>query len=90
MIYMGAIDENDTLKFSDAFSDDERKIVYEVLGKDMTERWSKTQLIYLNEKANTTLITYGQIGHWTNGRMRNDIVNFIRSSILKDIRDSRK
>jgi len=90
MIYMGAADDNDTLKFSDAFSDDERKIVYEVLGKDMAKRWSKAQSIYLNEKANTTLITYGQIGHWTNGRIRNDMVNFIRSRILKDIRDSQK
>lgn len=63
MIYMGAIDDNDTLKFSDAFSDDERKIVYDLIGKDMAKRWSKTQSIYLDEKANTTLVTYGQIGH---------------------------
>ena len=90
MIYMGAADDNDTLKFSDAFSDDERKIVYEVIGKDMAKRWSKAQSIYLDQKANTTLITYGQIGHWTNGRIRNDMVNFIRSSILKDIRDSKE
>ncbi len=90
MIYMGAIDDNDTLKFSDAFSDNERKIVYELIGKDMAKRWSKAQSIYLNEKANTTLITYGQIGHWTNGRIRNDMVNFVRSNILKDIRDSKK
>jgi hypothetical protein len=90
MIYMGAADDNDTLKFSDAFSDDERNIVYGVIGKDMADRWSRVQSIYLAEKANTTLITYGQIGHWTNARIRNDIVNFVRSNILKDIRDSKK
>jgi hypothetical protein len=90
MIYMGAADDNDTLKFSDAFSEDEREIVYEVIGKDMAKRWSKAQSIYLDEQANTTLITYGQIGHWTNGRIRNDMVNFVRSNILKDIRDSKK
>ena len=90
MIYMGAADDNDTLKFSDAFSDAERKIVYGLIGKDMAKRWSKTQSIYLNEKANTTLITYGKIGHWTDGRIRNDMVNFIRWNILKDIRSSGK
>ena len=90
MIYMGAVDDNDALQFSDAFSDDERKIVYEAVGKDMAKRWSKSQSIYLDQNANATLITYGQVGHWTNGRIRDDIVNFVRSSILKDIRDSKK
>lgn len=90
MIYMGATDDNDTLQFSDAFSDNEREIIYEAVGKDMAERWSKSQSIYLDHNANATLITYGQVGHWTNGRIRNDMVNFVRSSILKDIRDSKK
>jgi len=90
MIYMGAADDNDTLKFSDAFSDVERKIVFDVVGEDMASRWSKAQSIYLDQNANTTLITYGQIGHWTNVRIRNDIVNFVRSSIHKHIRDSKK
>jgi len=45
MIYMGAADDNDALQFSDAFSDDEREIVYEAVGKDMAKRWSKSQKI---------------------------------------------
>lgn len=90
MIYMGADDDNDALQFSDAFSDKERAIAFGVVGDDMAKRWSKAQSIYVDQKANTTLITYGQIGHWTNGRIRNDMVNFVRSSILKDIRESRK
>ena len=90
MIFMGAVDDNDTFDFDDSFSKGEREIVFEHVGKDMAKRWNKSQAIYLDQTANTTLITYGQIGHWTNGRIRNDMVNFVRSSINKDIRESQK
>lgn len=45
MIYMGAVDDNDTLKFSDAFSDQERELVLEFIGEDMAMRWSYSQKI---------------------------------------------
>lgn len=90
MIYMGALDENDALQFSDGYSDAERELVFELVGENMSSRWSRAQAIYLNQQANTTLVTYGQVGHWTNGRIKNDMVNFIRSSISKDIRERKK
>ena len=86
LIFMGAADDNDALQFNDAYSDAERKLVFQFVGQDMVKRWSKAQQIYLQQNANTTLVTYGQVGHWTDGRIRNDMVNFVRAAMLKDIK----
>ncbi|MDG1904401.1 MAG: hypothetical protein P8I38_02120 [Arenicella sp.] len=34
------------------------------------------------------MVKYGQVGHWTDGRIRNDMVNFVRSAMLKDVRSA--
>lgn len=88
MIYMGAVDDNDAVKFSDAYSEGERAKVFSAIGEEMGERWLKSQSVYLAKKPNVTFVTYGQIGHWTNGRIRRDMANFIRSAIDKDIREN--
>lgn len=85
---MGAVDNNDAVKFDDAFSEGEREVVYTVIGRNMTERWLTAQSIYLSLTPNVTFVTYGQVGHWTNGRMRRDMVNFLQSAIEKDIREN--
>ena len=89
MIYMGAVDDNDAVKFSDSYSPQERTIIHSVIGEAMNQRWLKSQSIYLSTKPNVTFVTYGQVGHWTNGRIRNDMTNFVKSAIDKDIRESK-
>jgi hypothetical protein len=86
MIYMGALDDNDAVKFNDAYSEDERAIVFSAIGEKMSERWLESQSIYLAKQPNVTFMTYGQVGHWTDGRIRRDMSNFIKTAIDKDIR----
>ena len=90
LIFMGAKDDNDAVGFSDGYSNQERKLVYKLVGKEMAPRWSKAQSIYLDKNPNATLVTYGQVGHWTNGRIHRDIINFVDSAIQKDIFNSAK
>lgn len=76
MIFMGAIDDNDAVKFDDAYSEEERKAIFAFVGEDMSARWHASQLIYSRAQPNVTFTTYGGVGHWTDGRIMRDILNF--------------
>lgn len=80
-IFMGAEDNNDALKFDDAYSDEERVKVFNLLGEPMAERWAAAQLSYLKSSPNVTFATYGRVGHWTDRRINRDVVNFVRTEI---------
>jgi len=81
MIFMGSLDSNDAVEFSDAYSDAEREAIYSTVGRPMQLRWSNVQAIYLDSGANVTFVTYGQVGHWTDGRINRDVANFLRSAL---------
>lgn len=79
-IFMGALDENDTAPYKDAFSDDEREIIYSVIGRKMQpDRWQTAQRLYLEQQPAVTFVTYGGVGHWTNRRINDDVANFFRA-----------
>ena len=80
-IYMGAKDENDTLPFRDAWSEDEAELIKSVLPeKMMPDRWEKSILIYKESKmTNATLKTYKEYGHEYTHKIRREISDFIRS-----------
>ena len=80
---MGTADHNDAVQFSDAYSNDEQKIIYKVIGKPMALRWQTAQAIYRTQDPNVTFVTYGRVGHWTDSRINRDVINFF-SSILAD------
>ena len=81
-IYMGAEDDNDALHFDDGYNDEERHIVYGVLGERMQpERWSRVQQIYREAEANAILKTYEGIGHGTDARIAREVTEFFRQHL---------
>lgn len=83
-IFMGALDENDTAPFGDAFSDEERDVIYSAVGRKMQpDRWQAAQRIYLEQQASITFVTYGAVGHWTDRRINDDVVNFFRAILRR-------
>jgi pimeloyl-ACP methyl ester carboxylesterase len=90
MIFMGAIDDNDAVKFDDAYSEEERNAIFSSVGEDMSARWQASQLIYSREKPNVTFITYGGVGHWTDGRIMRDILNFVNTTMRQQAADDDK
>ncbi|WP_083258974.1 hypothetical protein [Cellulosilyticum sp. I15G10I2] len=80
-IYMGSEDENDTLPYDDAFSDEERKLILNVLGGDMHERWEISKGIYEEVEVPAELVMYEGIGHTINEEILNDIVMFFQRII---------
>lgn len=78
-IYMGGQDENDAVLFDDGYSEEERKTIFEVLGKVMMpDRWDKCRSVYEAYGVNATFTLYPHIGHGTDGKINSEITAFFR------------
>jgi hypothetical protein len=76
---MGEKDDNDAVAYDDAFEQNERELIYELLGKDMfPHRWDNCKNIYLNERVNTQIETYKSIGHEHPESVKKEIVAFFQ------------
>ncbi|MEO9964755.1 MAG: hypothetical protein ABJF11_03135 [Reichenbachiella sp.] len=79
MLYMGAEDDNDAASYSDAYDDQERELIYRLLGKKMLpDRWTKCKLIYDGQKINADILTYPSKGHELSDGIQNEILAFFR------------
>jgi hypothetical protein len=82
--YMGAEETNDALVYKDAYSDEERTLIFELLGrKMMPDRWEAVQAVYQSEKVPIQFKTYAGIGHGTDGRINKEVAEFFRGVIEK-------
>jgi hypothetical protein len=80
--YMGANDTNDAVLYDDAYSDQERSLVFAVVGRRMMpDRWQAVQAVYESQKASTRFKTYEGIGHGTNRAINTDVAKFFRKAI---------
>jgi hypothetical protein len=83
-IYMGALDDNDALRFDDGYTDAERAIVFRVLGDKMQpDRWQRVQALYREAGANATFRTYEAVGHWTDDKINSELTEFFRSAAAR-------
>lgn len=80
-IYMGKLDDNDAVKFNDAYSPKEREIIYSVIGEDMQTRWKNSQEIYNQNIINVQFRTYEEVGHWTTSEMLWEIIKFFQEEM---------
>jgi hypothetical protein len=82
--YMGAEETNDAVVYKDAYSDEERTLIFELLGrKMMPDRWEAVQAVYGGEKVPIQFKTYPGIGHGTDGRINKEVAEFFRGVIEK-------
>lgn len=84
-LFMGKLDDNDAIPYSDAFDEPERKIIYQLLGEEMQpQRWEASQRIYDSLGINATIKTYEGIGHEHPENVKDEIVNFFQNVLIKD------
>lgn len=82
LIFMGAEDTNDTLPYSDAFSEAEKDIIRAVIGKRMQPyRWQTCQAVYASQDTRAAFRTYAGIGHGTDAAVNAEIVEFVRGAL---------
>ncbi len=80
--FMGALDANDAVPYDDAFDQDERELIYELLGKEMLPtRWKACANIYKNEGVNASVKTYSNIGHEHPDSVKQEIVEFFKTCL---------
>lgn len=81
-LFMGERDDNDAAKYADAYDDDERAIVYEVLGESMQpDRWTRCVYEYRKFGVNAELKTYKGIGHEPSNMIKEDILIFLNENL---------
>lgn len=83
-LYMGALDDNDAVPYSDAFGGEEREVIYQALGRVMQpDRWINCQNVYDTAGVMTQFQTYPGIGHEQTAEIKNDILGFFKSQIVQ-------
>ena len=76
--YIGALDDNDAVAFDDGYNKEEREIVYRLIGKELPKRWAFVQEEYRKNNIQVDFRTYDGIGHGTDLKINNDLVEFFR------------
>lgn len=80
--YMGEKDENDAVLHDDAYSADERALIFKIFGRAMMpNRWKAVEAVYRRQKLPVEFKTYTGIAHGTNGAMNREIAEFFRHAI---------
>lgn len=79
-VYMGTEDDNDTTDYDDGFTRVEAQLVWDTMGKDMSQRWSNCVKIYRETSPAVQMVTYKGLGH---AAVLEDMVSFLRANALE-------
>ena len=80
-IYMGALDDNDTVPYRDAFDEVDAELIKSLIGaKMMPDRWAVSQSIYKALEIPAQFVTYENTGHQIKSEMIDDIVAFFKAN----------
>jgi hypothetical protein len=81
-IYMGALDTNDTLPYSECFSEHERWLIINTLHRRMMPyRWDKSKKLINTINYPIQMVTYDSTAHEIKEEMLNDIIRFFKASM---------
>ena len=83
-IYMGALDNNDAVKYDDAYNAEEQEIINTTLGKEVQARWQNCQQLYKSENIAATYKTYENVGHETTSKVNLDVILFFNAFLNKE------
>lgn len=84
--FMGKLDDNDAVPYSDAFDHDEREQIYRLLGEKMQpDRWNNCIRIYKHLNVNATILSYDGIGHEQPESIKKKIVIFFKDLIKNGV-----
>ena len=80
-IYMGALDDNDTVSYQEAYDAVDAELVKSLIGAEMMpDRWRVSQSIYKTLEIPAQFVTYEDSGHEIKSEMIDDIVAFFTAN----------
>lgn len=77
LIYMGDLDDNDSLDFTDGWDEDIASVVDALFGSDPLSRWKEAEAVYLESGANVRFLLVEGVGH-DRKALQNHSVDFFR------------
>jgi hypothetical protein len=63
LIYMGSLDDNDSLDFADGWEEETVRVVDRLFGADPLSRWKEAQSVYEGSGANVRFLLIDGVGH---------------------------
>ena len=85
-IYMGVLDDNDTVVYQDGYEAVDAELVENFIGaKMMPDRWRVSQSIYKTLEIPAQFVTYENTGHQIKDEMIDDIVAFFKANSGNEI-----
>jgi dienelactone hydrolase len=82
-LFLGAEDSNDSVIFRDSYELEDEKLIFDLFGKTLIERWAFTEKFYRATLPGAVLKTYPKVGHSLSKEMWDDIKAFF----TKHLRD---
>lgn len=76
-LFLGTTDENDSVPNDDSYEERERKLVMDLFGHTLMERWPYTVELYARHLPKAELKLYPGVGHRTPKEVRDDCENFL-------------
>jgi len=80
-LFLGSADTSNPLDAPLYFSDEDRRIVAKVFGREKQERWAKSIPVYEEQGCSITYRIYPGIGHDITNEMSMDIIAFFKSNM---------
>jgi dienelactone hydrolase len=84
-LFLGAEDTNDSVVFRDSYELEDEKLIFDLFGKALIERWAFTQEIYGVNLPEATLKVYPKVGHSLSKEMWDDIKAFFSKHLRSRI-----
>ena len=76
-IFLGDKDDNDSLVFSDGYEEEDKNLVFELLGKTPIERWEISRKFYEEAKLKAEFKLYPNVAHKVTPEMLTDVLAFL-------------
>ncbi len=80
-IYMGSMDDNDSVDFQDAYGPGEREIINNKLSPNVQERFALCRKIYQANGVRANFRVYDAIGHRTTSNINLDVIYFFMEQV---------
>lgn len=80
-LFMGDEDTNDSVVYRDSYEAEDEKLIFDLFGKTLMERWPVTKTIYGEQLPKATLKLYPKAGHIFNREMTDDVLAFFSSHL---------
>ncbi len=76
-IFIGDQDTNDSVPFDDSYDQEDRDLIYPLLGKTPVDRWPLAEAFYKDARFNAVFKLYPGVVHTVSPQMRDDVRAFL-------------